>query len=275
VTWVGTDRPPQVAAPLGGGIVQAGHVADNIQVLRHGSGRGGQVLLVLFEDGSSCLQGCGLIMGNALLGNKGDCQRLIEKSEPARPGQPHDQLPILKARKILVKEADLNEKAPAHQQSCRGDEGLRQDLKGKIALLPGDAGWGRISRLGAVQPEKTMVDNTHSNIAVPEDRHLFLEFVGHPHIVTVLEGNELPPCRFDACISCRRSTLVFPVTQKAESRICNRGENRCRVIRGGIIHNDQLEASVRLRQHTPYGPFKKSGAVVGGKYDADCRDSPP
>ena len=91
------------------------------------------------------------------------------------------------------------------------------------------------------------------------------------HVVAV-EAGRVPAARpVESPVERSRQARLFVVCHHQEARILNRGKQRGRSVRGGVVHHDQLEIRRRLAQHALDGRTEEACLVVDGKKDGDER----
>ena len=97
-------------------------------------------------------------------------------------------------------------------------------------------------------------------------RDLQRQLVGLPQVVGIEERDELAIGRVDTAVSRRRRSLSLLFD---ETHSCKRGGDRCGRIARAVIHYDDLEVAVTLRQHTSKRLGEKTLGVVGRNNHAD------
>ena len=209
-----------------------------------------------------------------------DHQGLIDEFDLAGAAEPDVEIPVIVVAQAQIEAAGRMIGRLLQQNCRRAHEIAPQEGLAHVAIA--DIGAGTRLAGGAARPEafaarfEIAAVNDHAvedgDIIlrqVGEDPHLGFKLFGKPEVVAVLKGNQIAPGRQNSGLPGSTGAGVAGLIDDAQARVINRRQQVKRRVGGGVIHHDQLDVAVALRQDAVHRPPDRPGAVVGRDDDTD------
>ena len=203
--------------------------------------------------------------GDAVAADLGlhQCLRQVHESEAL--GRPDGKVPVLIAADGLVEAHGLPHGA-VHEHGLGAGAVLGQKI------LQRAAGVRRVH--GIIKRAAVCGDAVHAAVAQigPGGREqiiLLLQLVRVPEIVAVLKGEDAAACLLRAEIAGIARAAVVAVAHVVHARVGAAVEQALRAVGRGVVHDDDLDVPVGLRQHACNARRQLVPAVIGRDDDRD------
>ena len=203
--------------------------------------------------------------GDAVAADFGLDQCLRQIHEPEACSRADGKVPVLIAADALVETHGFPHGA-VHEHGLRAGAVLGQKV---LQCAP------RMRRVhGVVKRAAARGDAIHAAVAQVRTRcHeqivLLLQFVRVPEIVTVLKGENAAARVLRTEVAGITRAAVLLVAHVAHARVAGRVKQVLRAVGRGIVHDDDLEICIRLRQNALDAGGQLVLAVVGRDDDRD------
>lgn len=203
--------------------------------------------------------------GDAVAADFGLDQRLRQIHEPESRGRADGKIPVLIAADALVETYGFPHGA-VHEHGLRAGAILGQKV---LQCTP------RMRRVhGVIKRAAARGDAVHAAVAQVRTRCyeqivLLLQLVRVPEIVAVLKGEDTAACVLRTEVAGIARAAVLLIAHIVHARVAGRVKQVLRAVGRGIVHNDDLEVCIRLRQNTLDAGGQLVLAVVGRDNDRD------
>ena len=203
--------------------------------------------------------------GDAVAADLGLDQCLRQIYEPEACGRADGKVPVLIAADALVETHGFPHGA-VHEHGLRAGAVLGQKV---LQCAP------RMRRVhGVVKRAAARGDAIHAAVAqiracCHEQIILLLQLVRVPEIVAVLKGENAAMCALRAEVAGITRAAVLLVAHVVHARVAGRVKQVLRAVGRGIVHDDDLEICIRLRQNALDAGGQLVLAVVGRDDDRD------
>ena len=203
--------------------------------------------------------------GNAVAADLRLDQRLRQIHEPEACGRADGKIPVLIAADALVEAHGFPDGA-VHEQGLGAGAVLGQKILQRAPRTR--CVYGVIKRAAA------RGDAVHAAVAqiracCHEQIVLLLQLVRVPEIVTVLKGENAAACMLRAEVAGIARAAVLLIAHIVHARVAGRVKQVLRAVGRGIVHDDDLNVRIGLRQNALDAGGQLVLAVVGRDDDRD------